>query len=64
MKARHYLTNVMPDVKGMGASDAVSLLESMGLRVNIVGVGAVADQSVPKDTRVAKGSSVTIYLRN
>ena len=54
----------MPDVKGMGASDAVSLLESMGLRVNIVGVGAVADQSVPKDTRVAKGSSVTIYLRN
>lgn len=64
VKARHYLTNVMPDVKGMGASDAVSLLESMGLRVNIVGVGAVADQSVPKDTRVAKGSSVTIYLRN
>ena len=40
-------TGIMPNVVGMGAKDAVYLLEKAGLRVNIAGIGKVTRQSIP-----------------
>lgn len=52
----------VPNVVGMGAKDAVYLLESHGLRVNISGVGKVKRQSIPQGTAVKQGQSITLQL--
>lgn len=54
--------DIMPDVIGMGARDAVFILESHGLRVHLSGVGKVSEQSIPSGTTIEKGKSVTIKL--
>ncbi len=54
---------MMPDVRGMGAKDAVSLLESRGLRVRLRGYGKVATQSIPHGTKYERGTTVDIELR-
>jgi len=54
----------MPDVRGMGASDAVSLLEERGLKVVLNGYGRVRSQSIPHGTSYIKGSTVVIELSN
>ncbi len=41
----------IPDVRGMGARDAVYLLEKMGLKVEIDGYGKVVSQSIKPNTR-------------
>ena len=57
------LTNgVMPSVIGMGAKDAVYLLEKAGLKVNIAGVGKVTRQSIPSGNKYAKGQTVALQL--
>lgn len=53
---------LIPNVKGMGARDAVYLLESMGLKVNITGKGAVIGQIPQSGTRIIKGQTITIQL--
>lgn len=55
--------NKIPDVKGMGASDALFKLESLGLRVNIVGKGAVASMSVAPGTSCKRGDYITLTLK-
>ena len=55
--------NKVPDVRGMGASDALFKLESLGLRVNIVGKGAVASMSMAPGTACKRGNNITITLR-
>lgn len=52
----------VPSVIGMGAKDAVYLLESRGLRVNLSGVGTVRRQSIPHGTAVRQGQSIAIEL--
>ena len=42
--------NTMPDMKGMGARDAVFLLEKMGVNVELSGTGEVKAQSIPAGT--------------
>ncbi len=54
---------IVPDVKGMGAKDAVFLLESRGLRVRIEGVGRVVSQSLPPHSKYKKGQTIHIKLR-
>ncbi len=54
--------NFVPSVIGMGAKDAVYLLESKGLKVNLVGVGKVKSQSIANGTIVKKGQTVTLTL--
>ena len=54
---------IVPDVKGMGAKDAVFLLESRGLRVRIEGVGRVVSQSLPPHSKSKKGQTIHIKLR-
>lgn len=55
---------VIPDVKGMSARDAMVLLESMGLEVQLRGHGKVRRQSLLPGYRVGKGSmaSITLFL--
>ena len=54
--------NVTPDVTGMGAKDAVYLLESRGLRVRLQGRGKVKRQSYPAGKTVQKGSECVLVL--
>lgn len=56
-------SNVVPSVVGMGAKDAVYLLESKGLKVRLNGIGKVKSQSIPGGNHVVKGQTVTLTLR-
>ena len=55
--------DAMPDVVGMGLKDALFLLESRGLRVQIEGHGRVVSQSLPANVRVRGGETVSITLK-
>ena len=55
---------LVPNVKGMGAKDAVYLLEQAGLKVSLEGIGHVYQQSLPPGSRAVKGRSITLKLRN
>ena len=53
---------LMPDVSGMGARDAVFMLESRGMKVKILGRGKVKKQSVAPRTKVKKNTVVTLEM--
>ena len=63
LESRSNMQNFVPSVIGMGAKDAVYLLESKGLKVNLVGVGKVKSQSIANGTIVKKGQTVTLTLK-
>ena len=50
----------VPDVRGMGASDAIFVLENSGLQVEVNGVGKVKKQSITPGAKFSRGQ--TIYL--
>lgn len=54
--------NIMPDVTGMGAKDAVFLLEQKGLNVRISGVGRVRRQTLPAGRAYTRGQTVSLIL--
>jgi cell division protein FtsI (penicillin-binding protein 3) len=54
--------NVVPNVKGMTGMDAVALLGNLGLRVKIIGLGKVKNQSVLPGDRIEKNSLITLEL--
>ncbi len=54
---------LVPNVVGMGAKDAVYLLESVGLRVALNGLGRVSSQSISPGARVSKGQTVSLTLK-
>lgn len=53
---------VVPDVTGMGARDAIYLLENAGLKVTLVGAGKVKQQSIPPGSNIVKGATIRIEL--
>ena len=53
----------VPNVVGMGLSDALYLLESRGLSVEIVGAGKVVRQSISAGTLIEQGQRVKIELK-
>lgn len=53
---------LVPHVVGMGAKDAVYLLENQGLRVSLSGMGCVTSQSIPSGSRIVKGQTIAIVL--
>lgn len=55
--------DIVPNVIGMGARDAVYLLENAGLRVTLRGSGRVVEQSIQAGTKLVRGSVVTIQLK-
>ena len=52
----------VPDVVGMGAKDAVFLLEAYGLRVSLQGRGKVVRQSMPAGSAISKNSVCVLTL--
>lgn len=53
--------STVPNIKGMGARDAIYVLENIGMKVNVEGVGKVVKQS-QKPGALNKGQDITIYL--
>ena len=60
---RKITENLVPNVNGMGAKDAVYILENAGLRVNLSGRGTVYSQSIMPGARVVKGQTISIQLK-
>lgn len=55
--------NVMPDVTGMGARDAVFLIESRGVKTKLYGRGKVTQQSIAAGHTISKGMACILTLR-
>ncbi len=62
LKSKKIKVKEVPDVRGMGLRDAVYVLESLGLQVEVQGMGRVYKQSLRTGTKI-KGQTITIYLR-
>lgn len=56
--------NLVPNVKGMGAMDAIYLLENAGMKVQISGRGVVKQMSVQPGSKIVKGALVTLNLES
>lgn len=54
--------NTMPDVHGMGAKDAVYLIESRGVKVKLNGRGKVMEQSIGAGQHIKKGMVCSLRL--
>ncbi len=59
---KNYGSSYVPDVIGMGARDAVFLLESHELKVKLTGRGKVVEQSLEAGHKVKKGETCLITL--
>lgn len=53
----------VPNVVGMGAIDALYMLESVGLKVSIRGKGTVTSQSMPAGSSCSRGQTISINLQ-
>lgn len=56
-------SGLVPDVRGMGARDALYLLEKLNLHVVIQGAGKVKSQSLTAGSRLIKGSQIVLQLQ-
>ena len=56
-------SGLVPDVRGLGAKDALYVLESCGLRVHMTGMGRVTSQSLAPRTAIGKGKSIHLTLK-
>ncbi|MEQ8476207.1 penicillin-binding protein [Fulvivirga sp.] len=61
-KENKVIENLVPNVKGMTLRDALFLLESTGLKVNVSGKGRVVEQSKIPGTKISNGNEITIKL--
>jgi cell division protein FtsI (penicillin-binding protein 3) len=52
----------VPNVQGMGASDAIYLMEKAGLQVRISGIGKVRKQSLTPGGKYLKGQTILLTL--
>lgn len=57
------IDNLVPNVYGMGARDALYLLEKSGLKVNVAGSGKVVSQSFGAGQKIVKGRTISLVLR-
>ncbi len=53
--------SMVPNVKGMGARDAIYVLENLGMNVEVSGVGKVVKQTIKPGSKI-KGQDITIFL--
>lgn len=61
-RPKNIVDGIMPSVRGMGAKDAISVLENIGLNVHITGLGSVSQQSLAEGQTYKKGSTVFLTL--
>lgn len=62
LKAKKFANNLVPNVKGMKARDAIFLLENLGLKTSISGRGFVRDQSLKAGSRITKDQHIDLQL--
>ncbi|MBF4985389.1 transpeptidase family protein [Nonlabens mediterrranea] len=55
-------SNKIPNLKGMDAMDAITLLENLGAKVMLKGKGKVKEQSAAPGTRVKTNDQITLTL--
>jgi cell division protein FtsI (penicillin-binding protein 3) len=55
-------SKVIPNVKGMPGMDAITLLETMGIKVKVIGIGKVKKQSVLPGERLVKNTTIILEL--
>ena len=61
-RTRQFVRSQMPNVHGMGARDAVYLVESRGVKVRLVGRGKVVKQSIEPGTPLKMGMTCELVL--
>ncbi len=54
--------NQIPDLKGMPGMDAIALLENLGLKVKVNGMGKVKNQSIQAGTSISKNTTIVLEL--
>lgn len=59
---RYEKQGIVPNVKGMGARDAIYLLEKLGLRTRVYGRGIIVDQSIKPGSRIVKGNEIILKM--
>ncbi len=59
----HIVCNTVPDVRGMGARDALYLLEKSGMKVTIQGRGKVVEQSITPGTPIKADRPILLTLK-
>jgi cell division protein FtsI (penicillin-binding protein 3) len=57
-----YSSKLMPNVIGMGARDAVYMIESRGVKVHLSGRGKVTSQSLSAGHKIKKGDVCMLKL--
>lgn len=57
-----YAGHTIPNVMGMGARDAVYLMESRGIKTNLIGRGKVTSQSLIAGHQIKKGEKCLLVL--
>jgi cell division protein FtsI (penicillin-binding protein 3) len=57
-----YAPETIPNVIGMGARDAIYMLEKRGIKVQFNGVGLVKQQSLPPGSKIIPGTPVLLSL--
>jgi cell division protein FtsI (penicillin-binding protein 3) len=55
-------TNQIPNLKGMPGMDAIALLENLGLKVKVNGVGKVKKQSLQAGQNISKNTIIVLEL--
>lgn len=59
---KRFRKNIVPNVMGMSAKDAIYILEKAGLKVIIHGKGKVSRQSIQAGIRVKQNRTIRVYL--
>ncbi|GAB5539694.1 MAG: penicillin-binding protein [Salibacteraceae bacterium] len=54
--------NLVPNVRGMSAQDAIYILENAGLNVSVRGKGSIKQQSIDPGNRIIKGERIILEL--
>lgn len=62
LKEKDEQGNIVPHVVGMGARDAVYLLENLGLKVTLIGHGTVVQQSIIPGTQITSNKEIILKL--
>ena len=62
LESRDLMRDFVPSVIGMGAKDAVYLLESKGIKVHLTGVGKDKSQTKDNGTRKKKGQTIDLVI--
>lgn len=62
MQRRAITENLVPNVKGMSAQDAVFILENAGLKVSLKGRGSIKSQSLSPGLKVSPGQQIILEL--